>query len=546
MLGDAREVPDGSVLDTDVCIVGAGPAGITIARELTMSSPSVDVTLLESGGLSFDASAQALNRGYNEGFPYYPLEITRLRFFGGTTNHWDGLCGPFDTIDFEPRDWIADSGWPLRRADLEPFYVRAHELAQIGRFDYEPDGWEVDGKRRLPFDPERIVTGMLQSSPPTRFGTVYREAIEQSANVRALLFANVVEIVAAPDRAQIESVRVATLDGSRFTVRARQFVLAAGTIENARLLLASTAVQSSGLGNEHDLVGRYFAEHIVAPGAIFLPSDPSYELGIYNWRSRSLTIRPSDGAVGVAYLWPTERIQREERLSDVRALIEPITEPLALVASSDALTSLRWLAERELPYRYDREAWQPEDLDFATNLSRIIGGLDELAIFGYRNFFQSTSDFRGHNIVFSIEQAPNPDSRVTLTDERDAFGLPRVKLDWRLNEQDKHTYTRFARILAAEFGAAGVGRLKMISDHPLLGWPATSAGARGGWHQMGTTRMSDDPRTGVVDADCRVHGISNLYIASSSVYPSVGSVNPTLTIIALSLRLSDHLRAIFG
>ncbi|HEX9876309.1 MAG TPA: FAD-dependent oxidoreductase [Gammaproteobacteria bacterium] len=110
MLGDAREVPDGSVLDTDVCIVGAGPAGITIARELTMSSPSVDVTLLESGGLSFDASAQALNRGYNEGFPYYPLEITRLRFFGGTTNHWDGLCGPFDTIDFEPRDWIADSG----------------------------------------------------------------------------------------------------------------------------------------------------------------------------------------------------------------------------------------------------------------------------------------------------------------------------------------------------------------------------------------------------------------------------------------------------
>lgn len=543
MIEDAREVPGGTVIDAAVCVIGGGAAGMTIAREFAQGGAGHDVVLLESGGTTLDPPTQALCRGRNTGFPYYPLEATRLRFLGGTTNHWDGLCGPFEPFNFEQRDWLPGSGWPLQREDLDPFYARAQEVVEIGDFDYAPDGWEVDGKARMPLNPERIVTGMLQSSPPTRFGQAYRELVEQSERIRTFLFANVTEIVASPNGAEIQHVRVATLQGSTFEVRARMFVLAAGTIENARLLLVSNGVQPSGLGNDNDLVGRYFAEHIIAPGAIFLPLDPGFELGIYNWRTRRATVRPSDGAVGVGYLWPTEETQRRERLSDVRALIEPTDEIGSLIATSDALTSLWWIRDPRLPFAHDREGWQPGEVDFDRHLSRIVGGLDDLAVFGYRRFFRSDTQ-RYFRIVFSIEQAPNPDSRVTVGEERDALGLPMVELDWRLNDQDKHTYERFAQVLARELGAAGLGRLKMISDNPLLGWPATSAGVRGGWHQMGTTRMSDDPRSGVVDADCRVHGISNLYIASSSVYPSVSSVNPTLTIVALSLRLSDRLKAL--
>ncbi|MGH7564021.1 MAG: FAD-dependent oxidoreductase, partial [Gemmatimonadota bacterium] len=258
MLIDARELPDATEIDSDVCIVGAGAAGITIAREL--AGTPLRVCLLESGGLEFDPEIQALYSGENVGFPYYDADKFRLRFFGGTTNHWQGVCRPLDPIDFEARDWVPGSGWPIGRADLEPYYARAQTICQLGPLDYRVSTWRTEGAAPFALPERWIESRVFQQSPPTRFGQTYRDEIRDAANVRAYLHANVIEIEADSPPPSIRRMRLACLTGIRFTARARWYVLATGAVENARLLLASRRDVPEGLGNVHGWVGRTFME----------------------------------------------------------------------------------------------------------------------------------------------------------------------------------------------------------------------------------------------------------------------------------------------
>ena len=262
MIEDARAVPDASALEADLCVIGGGAAGITIAREFA-GSP-VKVVLLESGGLELDGETQGLNKGANVGLPYFPLDGARLRAFGGTTHHWGGVCRPFDPIDFERRPGVPHTGWPIDRATLDRYYPEARSIVGL-----ESSSWDVeDWDRRDRFEPielssRRVHTRIAQTvkKQDRSFGERYRDDVRRAKNVTAYLFANVTEI--ETDRSGAAAVRVAvrTLAGTGFSVSARSFVLAVGGIENARLLLVSRSRHERGLGNQNDLVGRFFLEH---------------------------------------------------------------------------------------------------------------------------------------------------------------------------------------------------------------------------------------------------------------------------------------------
>jgi choline dehydrogenase-like flavoprotein len=516
MFVDARTVPDGSLVEVDVCIVGAGAAGITIARELR--GAPLRVALLESGWLTPDAVTQSLYAGSAPEQPYFPLDAARTRCFGGTTNEWAGECRPLDALDFEERDWVPASGWPFRLGDLRPFYERAQSVCQLGRFDYAAADRHGEGVRSLALDGGRILTRTIHHSPPTRFGETYRVEIRRAANVVAYLRANVVDLETPTPPTQVSAVRVACLSGTRFRVAARIFILATGGIENARLLLMSNRVQSAGLGNGHDLVGRYFMEHLYLDRAATIVARKG-RIGDFYTFGHWFGGRRVRGILGLA-----PEVQRRERLTNYCAVLDEDPPRLAPISWRSLLNALRHgrVTERVRAY-------------LQTGIEHH-GGRTAAARPDGAPHDPSTRLYLVKNVM---EQAPNPESRVVLDRDKDQLGCPRVELRWRLCALDKRTAHRAHQILAEDLARSGIGSLESALGRENDPWPPALRGAR---HHMGTTRMHPDPRRGIVDADGRVHGIANLYVAGSSVFPTSGSANPTLTIVALALRLAEHVR----
>jgi choline dehydrogenase-like flavoprotein len=513
---DANTLENGAVLEGDLCIVGAGAAGITMALQW-IGSP-LKVLLLEGGGFEREAAMQDLYRGDIVGQPYYPLDAARLHYFGGTTNHWSGWCATYDPIDFEVRPWVPHSGWPIKRADLDPFYARAQPLLDIGPYDYDANSWSRRDTTITPLglDPDTVWTKMWQFSPPTRFGTKYRSAIVNAPNVHLYTHANVCEVEPNDSLTAIDGLRIRTLGGKEFRARARTYVLACSTIQNARLLLASNRKATAGLGNTNDLVGRYFMEHLEIPsGELVLANPASARMKMYAWQSGVTKAR------GELALSP--RLQREHRILNGTASLEPGTLGESVKSTFQAITPEMLAALQK---------WEQSGRIGPSPFASADTTAPPPAAPAPPRFF---------HLMTRQEQAPNPDSRVTLSAERDALGVPRVKFDWRLSEIDKRSIRTYYELLGQEIGRTGIGRVQLkewlLSDDKT--WPSFVSG---GWHHMGTTRMHTDPKQGVVDANCRVHGLANLYIGGAAVYPTAGSANPTLTLVALALRLSDHLK----
>jgi len=508
---DARTLPNGSVLEADLCIVGAGAAGISMALEWIGSRHKV--LLLEGGGLDYEPAMQELYRGEIVGLPYYPLQAARLHYFGGTTGHWAGFCSTFDPIDFETRDWVPHSGWPIRREELDPFYARAQPLLQLGPYEYAASDWQRRDSTLIPLrlDPHVMWTKMWQFSPPTRFGTRYRDAVIGARNVHLYTHANVCELQATESLTGVDGLRIRMLDGKEHSTRARYYVLACCSIQNARLLLASNQRTPTGLGNAHDLVGRFFMEHIEIPGG-HLALAPS---GVVNTKLYAFEFGRTKARAELAL---SATVQREQRVLNGTVSLEPgapdeVAQSTFQWGTPERLTAMR---ERQAPGKVGPPP----------------AALPEPPPAGSPRFF---------HLVNRQEQAPNPASRVMLSPERDGLGMPRAKLDWRLTDLDRRSLRLFYEVMGRELGRSGVGRVQLLDwvQRADDAWPSTLSG---GWHHMGTTRMHDNPRFGVVDANCRVHGLDNLYIAGASVYPTGGAANPTLTLVALSLRLSDHLK----
>jgi choline dehydrogenase-like flavoprotein len=528
VLIDGRTIPNQHTLDTDVCIVGAGAAGIILAMEF--AGRPFRVLLLESGGFDADGDTQSLYQGASVGLPYFPLEASRLRYFGGATNHWSGMCWPWTEDDFRRREWIPHSGWPLTKASIAAFYRRALPVFQLEHDEWRPNVWAEPDEPVLPFAGDRVVTRVTQRAWPggsrLRFGHAYRERLLQATNITVCLQGNALRFDTNDSGKAVTRLHVASLAGNRFSVTARRFILAAGGIENPRLLLLSNTRRAAGLGNQHGLVGRYFLEHPQFDAGIFRPMNPRLPIRFYQQRRVK-------GALLSAGLELPEEVRRQEKLVgvslDFRAVYE---ETYARAWASTGLSSLRHLVARL------RRGTIPDD--FGKHLGNIAEDFDDLAVSAYGKVrFGDDYPIDHVRLRATVEPAPNPDSRITLGAELDQLGQRRVTLDWRLSPIDKRSVRRTLELLGMELGRTGLGRLQITLDDSDTSWPADLVGS---WHHMGTTRMSHDPKQGVVDEHCRVHGIANLFVAGSSVFPTAGSGTPTLLIGALAIRLADHIK----
>jgi choline dehydrogenase-like flavoprotein len=546
MLIDAHSVPDGTTIETDICIVGAGTAGLTLAREFI--GQNFRICLLESGGLKPDRKTQALYQGENIGHPYYSLDSARARYFGGTTNRWhipigDDYSGarmrPLDAIDFEKRDWVPYSGWPFDKSHIDPYYDRAQEICKITPATYDVADWEnLENTSSFPFNGNRVQTVIFKFGSRHPFLDGHAEEVKQAENITTYLYANVIEIETDEAARNVSRLRVVCLEGNKFWVRAKQFILATGAIEIPRLLLTSNKIQKAGLGNPNDLVGRFFMEHPHFSSGLFVPSAPA----IFKFTDFYDHINKVNGVPIIGKIGLSEEVLRKEKLLNYVVELSP---SIVLKSSLNQFLYPRVESKGVHSYKIFRSAMNRGKLpdDAGKHLRNILGGLDDFIITAYRNIKkrilrvldkQSIRLFKLYNMT---EQAPNPESRVTLGSDRDSLGLRRVRLDWRLCEFDKESFTKSQEIVDQEFRRAGLGRLYI---EPIDG--ISPDRIRGGWHHMGTTRMHTDPNNGVVDQNCRVHDISNLFIAGPSVFPTSGYANPTLTIVALAVRLADHIK----
>jgi choline dehydrogenase-like flavoprotein len=500
---DARTLPAGTVLRPELAIIGGGPAGISLA--LALAGSGHDILLLESGGLAFDAKAQSLYAGGQTGVAYTALDGGRLRFLGGSTNHWGGYCRPLDEIDFEQRGWLPHSGWPFGKSELAPFYPRAQQLVEAGPWIYDgADKMVTDDGPVVSLGEGGVYTSWFQFSRtrgdvlPTHFGQRYQDDLRRAQGVTPLFHANVTGVRLAPDGKSVDHLDVATLTAAgaadkRFTIKPKYVVLAAGGMENARLLLASNDVIRAGIGNQNDLVGRFFADNPIprdtAILVMFAGNLPAYY-------GNFLVLQ--NGPVLRAAFAPKPDFARKGGLLG-------------------SLTTVENLVTLDAP-----------------GVAAVVATAQALGV--------DASNAKAYSLGCGLELAPDPDRRLTLTEERDALDMPRLKLAMRIADSDFDHYHRTMAELGRQLLAARTGMLRLNYSKreewlKVLDW---------GNHHLGTTRMSDDPKKGVVDSDGKVHGVANLYVAGSSVFPTYGASNPTLNLVALTLRLGDHLKKVMA
>jgi choline dehydrogenase-like flavoprotein len=494
---DARNLPDGTTLTPDIAIIGGGPAGISFA--LALADARIDVAMFESGGMDFDAATQDLYDGTKAGVSYLPLAGSRLRYLGGSTNHWGGWCRPLDEIDFEQRAWLEHSGWPITRKDLLPYFPRAQSLVEAGPFLYDKIAdWVVaQGQPPLSLGDGGVYTSWFQFSKtrdsllPTHFGQRYAEDLKRVPRLKLYFHANATKLGLASDAKRLDHIDMATLSGRRFSVKPKYTVLATGAMENARLLLVSNDVDPHGIGNSGDMVGRFFADHPI-------PRDTA-TLVVFDGKIANYygDFQNASGAVMRATFAPRPEFQRSRGIQGSLSTVE-----------------------NEVP------------LD-AVGKAAVAATASALGVDGRYA--------RAFSLGCGLELAPDPGRRLTLTGERDALGLPRLKLNMSVSSKDFQDYRDTLKELGRQLLVSGAGmirlnRLTLAEWLDVIDW---------GNHHMGTTRMSDTPRTGVVDRNAMVHGVSNLFVAGSSIFPTYGASNPTLNLIALTLRLADRLRSYF-
>jgi choline dehydrogenase-like flavoprotein len=565
MIVDAHRLPDNAVIETEVCIVGAGPAGITLAQEL--AGQDFRVCLLESGGWEPNEEVQELASSPATPIEelYYPkADFMRRRQLGGTANVWaiamNGIQKgvryvPLEEIDFEKRDWVPNSGWPINKTDLDPYYARAHKVCQIGTYSNRVEDWQ-DGEA-VPLNlGNRITTRMFHVGSREVFTQHYLSQFKQSENITLYYNATAVELETSDTARMVERVRVASLNGKSFQVVAKIVILAQGAIDNARLLLLSDRVQTAGLGNEYDVVGRYFMDHPVVRAGLVIPKNRNIfdQTALYDLRQKS-------GSFVIGQMSLTEETLRREHLLhtttsifpllpihrfNLRRILFPQGKRYKSAAVEAGIMLKRDLRKGKISGQTFNQLWQiltgMDDLVYFFGRKRSISPFALPYRYGYddNGWSYETNKSKRYGlfeVIQMTEQAPDPDNRVVLAEERDRLGCRKAKLQMRWNEIDRRSIRRTQDIFAEDIVRSGLGRLKLELDRddPHVVLPSAH-------HNMGTTRMHANPRYGVVDANCKVHSVSNLFIASSSVFPTSSYANPTLTIVAMAIRLADHVK----
>jgi choline dehydrogenase-like flavoprotein len=464
---------------------------------LALAHTPIRIALFESGGLDFEQATQALYSGSSTGVHYLPLDASRMRYLGGSTNHWGGWCKPLDAIDFEKRNWVAHSGWPFGLAELKPHFKRAQALVEAGPWIYDSATSVMSALApTLKLGDGGVYTSWFQFSKtrdgvlPTHFGQRYGDDLKRVPNLRVYLHANVTDLNTSEDTTRLETLGVATLAGHKFSVRPKMAVLALGAVETARLMLASNKIAAAGVGNQNDLVGRFFADHPIPRDTATLVCF-SGEMAGYYFNAAQV----NDALIRATYA-PTEDFKRGNK---VLGSLTTVENPVEL-----------------------------NDLDKAAVVTAALAvGAD-------------ASNAKAYSVGCGLELEPDPERRAVLTRERDALGMPRLKLYNRVSDSDFGRYRQTMRELGRQLLAAGSGMIR-LNYATRAEWEAA---LDWGDHHLGTTRMHADPRQGVVDANLCVHGMSNLFVAGCGVFPTYSASNPTMNMLALTLRLAQHVRGI--
>lgn len=462
----------GSLRAVDALIVGSGPAGMSIALELERLGLSVLV--LEAGGEHYDSSSQAFFVGDIVGPQAFELDVNRLRFFGGCSNHWGGFSRTLEEFDFRDKLEGVPGAWPITRSDIEPYVKRASEILELGGIP-----------------PDRPLGDMLKHvhftySPPMSFKFKYRSHVKASRTLHVALNTCVTNLVERDGR--IVAVEIADPEGRRDTLKASWVVLCAGGVENSRMLLWANVRNGGRVVSDPTALGKYFMEH------------PHFTVG------DALIVgdaRLDPDRRAYAYVAPTEKAIRDRKILNCGLrLVNPGYD-----GTKQLVADLACIAPR-------LGKWAARAVQM-----RLACGM---------------------RIRAAWEQAPRESNQIRLGTTCDALGIPRVELHWKYSALEKHTARQTVLLFGEWLASRGLGRVRL---EPWLADDADfpSDDEQVGNHHMGGTRMSEDPRRGVVDRDCRVHGLHNLYICGSSVFPSAGHANPTLTIVQLALRLAAHL-----
>jgi choline dehydrogenase-like flavoprotein len=548
---DGSTLLDGAHLNADVAVVGAGPAGIVTA--LALAQRGHRVLLLESGADTFDAAAQRLADTADHDALHAPMELATRRQLGGASNLWGGRCVPFDPVDFSERELTGGARWPIDYADVAPYFPPACTWCVCGEpvFDARQIS-ELAGSSLIPGFPDgRLSASTLERwSLPTNFAREYGDALERSDRVSLVTGMTCVEIVCAESGAErVEHLRARSLSGVEATITARRYVLACGGLETTRLLFASGRRDRGGIGNHSGHLGRWYMAHVESriadvhfdtPAAATIYGHERDRDGVYV--RRRITFSPS--------------AQSEERLANAAIwLVNPeLSDP---THGSAVLSFVYLMLVSPLGARFVAEGIRQAHIkasgsvSIARHLANVIrdlpGAMRFAATFGYKRYLKRGRKVPGffvpsasnvYSLMYHGEHLPNRDSYVEPTSSHDQLGVPRLRTHLRFGEHDVEHVLRAHRVLDDFLREHALGHLVYRHEDVRA---AVRAQLSGGYHQAGTTRMSDSPQDGVVDRNLTVHGFDDLHIASSSVFVTSGQANSTFMIIALALRLVDHL-----
>jgi len=532
---DLNHLEDSSLLQADLCIVGTGPAGLSIAKQFARRN--VNVLLLESGGLEQEPDTQALYDIESAPPRLISQDSLRMRIVGGSSRIWTGRCAPFHPLDFEERSWIPNSGWPITRTEFEPWLTRAGELLGLGPNRYDDETlWPFFKSPRPspPLNPDLFEPMFWQFSKspsnPRNSVDFGRDRLDHDApNIRLLLHANLTQINTNSDGTRFDCAEVRSLGGKRACVRAKALVLCCGGVENARLLLASNRSDPRGVGNRYDAVGRFLMDHTDSVVGSFDPKNSSAvrsRFGHYwldNDQGRHVYLH------GLAL---SRQIQEREQLLNCHAYVDAFD-----ISHEDPWSALDRVKTTMRPRGTFAQLY-PDARVVLSHSGELLQGLYRRRL-KHRPQLERLTRVELHCI---LEQIPDPDSRITLSEDRkDALGMPLSKIDWKVSDAERQTARRMTQLLCEEFRRLGLPAPKLnpwLEEHS-----AWSANCVEKAHPSGSTRMSDNPKQGVVDRNCQVHGIDGLFISGSSVFPTSGAANPTLMIVANALRLADWLQS---
>lgn len=551
MIADARTAGLPDRIEADLVIVGAGAAGITLA--LALADTRLQVVLIEAGGPRYSAAAQAFYTGEAvDPAAHSPVDMYRRRVLGGSTTLWGGRCIPFDPVDLEARPWMNQARWPFGHDEIAAHIPRAMEILEAGAPEFtarEALGGQAPMVEGV-IDENVILDRIERFSLPTNFGARYRERLAAASNIRLFTNAAITQILLAKDGTAAGA--VVDAGGRAIAIAAPRVVIAAGGIETPRLLLAGTPARPKGLGNEHDLVGRFYQCHLEGEVGRLQFLVPPERVRLDYERSR-------DGVYCRRYIWLSPEAQRRHRLAGL--VVRPAHPGIVDPDHRDPVLSAMYLAKAFIVPEYARKmtalehqarsarggsafAWHaahvrnivlgsPKLVGFATDWTRrrILASrkLPSVVLANPRGLYPA--DVNG-------EQEPNRDSRISLGSERDALGMRRVRVSWRATEADYRRLLAGLKVIAKAFAKSDTVRLDLegIDEASLAGMIVPIGG-----HHVGTARMAENPSQGVCDANGEVFSVPGLFVAGAAVFPTSSFANPTLTLVALTLRLADHL-----